>query len=886
MGAYLSQPNLYKESVDNNDDEKISFGASSMQGWRLSQEDAHNSIVNFDSETKTSFFAVYDGHGGPEVAAYCAKYLPDFLKQLKEYENSNLEDSLKKLFLKFDESLLTPEAQKELKDLREEIETKASNCFKKQNDKEEENEEEEEDAQTLTDEDEAEDKVLDSEDKTPSEQTQEADEDDPIDDDGENVAKLYDEATMPLEEVLKRYSNTENKVKKALKKKGILKQTVGRPSPMINAAGSSGSGSNLKRKNLLISALNDLDNDEENGESGGDKQPLDFKTQEEEDISEIKKMSGLVDEMDQEINSSIQNHEEDYDEASNLCDLTESHKSLTHSNTTQEEDVKIKIDIQTSITPTNPKESQPVIDKITTSSTTPIIVNVASTNTTNLTPNKVKLNKEELKLSPIRKKSLSTSSLLDDLSSSSIVQGQIDTNCAANGNGFATNPANTNAISVNGNTPVINEENKENDIDVCKGGSSIIKTESECATEVANLIAVSQTTDEATNEENDAENADEAEKKSKISNKKKSSTSIKSSTKQQIARFIAGWVNQKNAPIGKFNKKDVKNLAKISNTLIKNGKEGENEGDDDDEDDEDDAEYKGGDEESEDSGDDDDDDDDDEATDDDDDDDSDDDDDYEEEDDDEEDADIDPNQGMETRPGLDSGCTAVVALLRDNKHLYVANAGDSRCVVCRQGKAIDMSIDHKPEDELERNRIEKAGGEVTKDGRVNNGLNLSRAIGDHAYKTKKELPLEEQMITSYPDVKYLEIDAQKDTFMVLACDGIWNFMSSQEVCDYIQERLDAVGGYTKLSQICEELFMHCLAPDSEGDGTGCDNMTCIIATFNPFKRVEVKLNNSQENKSNLKRTLVESEKGVSETTGDETKNDNLNLKKLKSEESL
>ena len=42
-----------------------------------------------------------------------------------------------------------------------------------------------------------------------------------------------------------------------------------------------------------------------------------------------------------------------------------------------------------------------------------------------------------------------------------------------------------------------------------------------------------------------------------------------------------------------------------------------------------------------------------------------------------------------------------------------------------------MSVDHKPEDELERERVERAGGQVTKDGRVNNGLNLSRAIGDH-----------------------------------------------------------------------------------------------------------------------------------------------------------
>ncbi len=46
---------------------------------------------------------------------------------------------------------------------------------------------------------------------------------------------------------------------------------------------------------------------------------------------------------------------------------------------------------------------------------------------------------------------------------------------------------------------------------------------------------------------------------------------------------------------------------------------------------------------------------------------------------------------MDNDPGSSSGCTAVVTLLRD-KQLFVANAGDSRCVVCRGGRAIEMSI--------------------------------------------------------------------------------------------------------------------------------------------------------------------------------------------------
>jgi protein phosphatase 1G len=83
----------------------------------------------------------------------------------------------------------------------------------------------------------------------------------------------------------------------------------------------------------------------------------------------------------------------------------------------------------------------------------------------------------------------------------------------------------------------------------------------------------------------------------------------------------------------------------------------------------------------------------------------------EEDEDEEEDYDSAAGYGQESRPGFDSGCTAVVALLANNKDLYVANAGDSRCIVCREGKAIDMSVDHKPEDDIERQRIFK--GNVT-----------------------------------------------------------------------------------------------------------------------------------------------------------------------------
>jgi|TARA_B110000977_G_scaffold166452_1_gene214324 protein phosphatase 1G len=49
---------------------------------------------------------------------------------------------------------------------------------------------------------------------------------------------------------------------------------------------------------------------------------------------------------------------------------------------------------------------------------------------------------------------------------------------------------------------------------------------------------------------------------------------------------------------------------------------------------------------------------------------------------------------------LDSiGCTAnVIYMDKKMKKIFVSNAGDSRCVMGKNGKSVEMSIDHKPED--------------------------------------------------------------------------------------------------------------------------------------------------------------------------------------------
>lgn len=58
------------------------------------------------------------------------------------------------------------------------------------------------------------------------------------------------------------------------------------------------------------------------------------------------------------------------------------------------------------------------------------------------------------------------------------------------------------------------------------------------------------------------------------------------------------------------------------------------------------------------------------------------------------------------------GSTAVTAILINCEKLVVANLGDSRAVICQNGKAKQLSVDHEPDSE--RKAIEDRGGFVTK----------------------------------------------------------------------------------------------------------------------------------------------------------------------------
>ncbi|OBA22292.1 PP2C-domain-containing protein [Metschnikowia bicuspidata var. bicuspidata NRRL YB-4993] len=182
-------------------------------------------------------------------------------------------------------------------------------------------------------------------------------------------------------------------------------------------------------------------------------------------------------------------------------------------------------------------------------------------------------------------------------------------------------------------------------------------------------------------------------------------------------------------------------------------------------------------------------------------------------------------QDVETRND-DSGCAATSAIITPSQ-IICGNAGDSRTVMSVNGFAKALSYDHKPFNEGEKARITAGGGYVDA-GRVNGNLALSRGIGDFMFKKNTELPAEEQIVTCYPDVISHDIDFEKDEFVILACDGIWDCLSSQSCVECVRR-----GIYERkpFAQICEEIMELCCAPTSDGSGIGCDNMSILIVAL-------------------------------------------------------
>eukprot|EP01062_Namystynia_karyoxenos_P072753 TRINITY_DN691_c0_g3_i3.p1 TRINITY_DN691_c0_g3~~TRINITY_DN691_c0_g3_i3.p1 ORF type:complete len:1756 (+),score=397.13 TRINITY_DN691_c0_g3_i3:113-5269(+) len=177
----------------------------------------------------------------------------------------------------------------------------------------------------------------------------------------------------------------------------------------------------------------------------------------------------------------------------------------------------------------------------------------------------------------------------------------------------------------------------------------------------------------------------------------------------------------------------------------------------------------------------------------------------------------------------DSGGSTAVIFVRTSDGRYIsANAGDARCVLCRGGAAVPLTSDHKPQLASEQRRVVQARGEII-DGRVAvsgqlGRLAVSRAFGDAAFKCMGG-HLSMQPVTAAADVA-IATALPSDEFVLLACDGVWERMDSEQAVSFVRARLQqGAGPVAAAAGLCDACCAD-IAP-----GRGCDNITAAVVVL-------------------------------------------------------
>jgi serine/threonine protein phosphatase PrpC len=237
---------------------------------------------------------------------------------------------------------------------------------------------------------------------------------------------------------------------------------------------------------------------------------------------------------------------------------------------------------------------------------------------------------------------------------------------------------------------------------------------------------------------------------------------------------------------------------------------------------------------------------------------------------------------LKAHPDEGKAGSTVVGLLasKQNDGNYTAkliNCGDSRGVVFRgptteqapndslhkrksQGRrpskektkdkaeVIIESIDHKPNEPKEKARIEAAGGRIRGKGksdtaRIDGHLAVSRGLGDFRYKSDRKLGVDEQKVTCSPDI-YEMSDLEPGTLVVLACDGLWDVMSTEDVTSLVSSRVNDESNHD-LADIARDLVNTSLKKKSG------DNVTVLLAQFGESPQKEKKDPGSLEQPEDL-----------------------------------
>lgn len=172
-----------------------------------------------------------------------------------------------------------------------------------------------------------------------------------------------------------------------------------------------------------------------------------------------------------------------------------------------------------------------------------------------------------------------------------------------------------------------------------------------------------------------------------------------------------------------------------------------------------------------------------------------------------------------------SGSTALVVInykLNGKLYFNILNTGDCRAVLCRGHIAYPLTLDHKPNVPLEFHRIRKKGGTIKFDGHYDwriKDLSVSRAFGDFDATP---------FVTHDPQRHNYHMDDKNDKFMVIACDGLWDVLSNQEVINFVLGLCydDTLTNYNHTKEnIAQKLAEYALKKGST------DNITAIVIFF-------------------------------------------------------
>ncbi|KAJ9172550.1 hypothetical protein P3X46_015775 [Hevea brasiliensis] len=181
-----------------------------------------------------------------------------------------------------------------------------------------------------------------------------------------------------------------------------------------------------------------------------------------------------------------------------------------------------------------------------------------------------------------------------------------------------------------------------------------------------------------------------------------------------------------------------------------------------------------------------------------------------------------------------SGTTALTALIL-GRTMLIANAGDSRAVLGKRGRAIELSKDHKPNCTSERLRIERLGG-VIYDGYLNGQLSVARALGDWHIKGNKG---SESPLSAEPELEEINL-TEEDEFLIIGCDGLWDVMSSQCAVTIVRKELMIHNDPERCSKA---LVKEALQRNT------CDNLTVIVVCFSPDPPPKIEMPRSHKRRS-------------------------------------